>query len=141
MTGRQGTATRKKQTGKRRPRDHGTTGLQDRRTRRVRPMTSREGPTDQAPFGVGFLDKSRGQVEKAEEEKTEKLKGVGILAFRLSSISAFPHFRVPPQQIEAQAGHRPAVSVLWVHGPPHAQVVNEPEPEPAKREEIEDWFK
>jgi hypothetical protein len=33
-----------------------------------------EGPTNQTPFGVGFLDQARGQVEKAEEEKAEKLK-------------------------------------------------------------------
>ena len=66
---------------------------------------------------------------------------MGISALQHISISAFPRFSVPPQQIEAQAGHRPAIGILLVHRPPHAQVVNEPEPEPAKREEIEYWFK
>ena len=65
---------------------------------------------------------------------------MGISALQHISISAFPRFSVPPQQIEAQAGHRPAIGILRVHRPPHAQVVNEPEPEPAKREKIEYWL-
>lgn len=74
------------------PRDYGTTGPKDQEGETD--DLKGEGPTDQAPFRVGFLDKARGQVEKAEEEKAEKLKGVGVLAFRLSSISALPHFSV-----------------------------------------------
>jgi hypothetical protein len=43
-----------------------------------------------------------------------------------------------PEEIGAEEGDGPAVGVLGVHRPLYAQVVNEPEPEPGKREEIED---
>ena len=33
-----------------------------------------QSPTDQPPFGIGFLDQARRQEEKGEEEKAEKLK-------------------------------------------------------------------
>ena len=33
-----------------------------------------QSPTDQPPFGIGFLDQASRQEEKGEEKKAEKLK-------------------------------------------------------------------
>jgi hypothetical protein len=37
-----------------------------------------------------------------------------------------------PEEIEAEEEDSPAVGVLWVHRPLHAQVVDQREPEPAQ---------
>ena len=42
-----------------------------------------------------------------------------------------------PEEIGAEEGDGPAVSVLWVHQPLYAQVIDELEPEPGQGEEIE----